>query len=78
MPARNAARTWWPASPRQAVDDAYAAWFSAHARCTSALRAWFSAAPEERAAAYRAYRAELVTEEAAARRLELLNLQAAA
>jgi hypothetical protein len=64
-------------SPRLTVDDSYAAWFNAHSRCTHALRAWNAAAPKARAAAYRAYQAELAIEEEAARTLELLNLRAA-
>jgi len=55
---------WWP------VDDAYAAWFGAHSRCTQALRAWTTAAPGTRATAYRAYLAELELEEKAAAELE--------
>jgi hypothetical protein len=78
MTAHDAARTWWLPSRRLPVDDAYTAWFNAQSRCTRALRAWNTAAPEEREVAYRAYTAELVLEEAAADNLAKLNLQAAA
>jgi uncharacterized protein YciW len=70
--------TWWLRSRRRPVDDAYTLWFNAHSRCTQALRAWRIAAPARRAAAYRAYLAELELEELAAGELEQLNLQAAA
>jgi hypothetical protein len=77
MTAHDAARTWWLPSRRLPIDDAYTAWFNAHSRCTQALRAWNAAAPEARAAAYRAYQAELAIEEEAACELEHLNLRAA-
>lgn len=73
MTAYDAARSWWLRSRRLPVDDAYTAWFNAHSRCTQALRAWNTAAPGARRAAYRAYLAELALEEAAARRLEQLH-----
>jgi hypothetical protein len=76
--AHAAARTWWSAPRRLPVDDVYSAWFSAHSRCTQALRAWNAAAPPARTAAYRAYVAELEVEEAAARTLELLRSEIAA
>jgi hypothetical protein len=62
------------------VDDAYTAWFGAHSRCAQALRTWKAAAPAARAAAHRAYLAELDLEEAAARELERMHagLRAAA
>ena len=77
MTTSDAVRTWLR-SRRLPVDDAYTAWFSAHSRCTQALRAWWSAAPRARAAAYRVYLAELVIEEAAAGELERLHVRAAA
>jgi hypothetical protein len=70
-------RTWWHRWRRRPVDDAYTAWFGAHSRCTQALRAWSTAAPETRAAAYRAYLAELELEEQAAAALERFRPQAA-
>ena len=72
MTARDAARTWLR-SRRLPVDDAYIEWFTAHTRCTRALRAWNAAGPRIRSAAYRAYLTELEVEEAAARRLERLH-----
>jgi hypothetical protein len=79
MTAYDAARTgWWPYSRRRPVDDAYTLWFNAHSRCTQALRAWNTAAPEARTAAYRVYVAELELEELAAGELEQLHLRAAA
>ena len=77
MTAYDAARTWLR-SRRLPVDDAYTAWFGAHSRCTQALRAWRTAAPGARAAAYRAYLVALGLEEAAAGELERLHFQAAA
>jgi hypothetical protein len=77
MTAHDAARTWWLRSRRRPVDDAYTAWFGAHSRCTQALRAWSTAAPATRAAAYRAYLAELELEEEAASELERFHPQAA-
>lgn len=77
MTAPDAARTWFR-SRRHPVDDAYTAWFNAHSRCTQALRAWRVAAPKTRAAAYRAYLAELELEEAAAGELERLHVRVAA
>ena len=58
------------AASRPAVDDAYMAWFSAHARCSEALKAWNTAAPGDRAIAYRVYRARLEREEMAAAHLQ--------
>jgi hypothetical protein len=78
MTGHDAARTWWRHARRRPVDEAYTAWFNAYSRCTQALRAWSTAAPARRAAAYRAYLAELELEEVAAGRLEELHLQAAA
>jgi hypothetical protein len=77
MTVHDAARTWWLPARRLPIDDAYTAWFNAQSRCTQALRAWNAAAPEARAAAYRAYQEELAIEEATARQLEHLNLRAA-
>jgi hypothetical protein len=76
MTTSDAARTWLR-SQRLPVDDAYTTWFNAHSRCAQALRAWRSAAPRARAAAYRAYLAELVLEEAAAGELERLHVRVA-
>ena len=78
MTGHDAARTWWLHARRRPVDDAYTTWFAAFSRCTHALRTWSTAAPARRAAAYRAYLAELELEEAAAGRLEQLHAQAAA
>jgi hypothetical protein len=78
MTAHDAARTWWHHARRRPVDDAYTTWFNAFSRCTHALRAWSTAAPARRAAAYRAYLAELELEEAAACRLQQLHAHAAA
>jgi hypothetical protein len=61
----------WSRSQRPPVDDVYAAWFNANTRCGEALRAWREAGSEARLDAYRAYRAELELEEAAAAELEL-------
>ena len=61
----------WRSSRRPPVDDAYTAWFNANSRCGQALKSWQDAAPEARLDAYRAYRAELALEEAAAAELEL-------
>jgi hypothetical protein len=60
-------------SRRPLVDDAYSAWFNAQSRCAHALRVWSAAAPRARAAAHRAYVAELKLEEAAAYELERLQ-----
>lgn len=65
-------------SRRLPVDDAYTAWFNAHSRCTHALRAWNTAAEEDRATAYRDYVAELTLEEEAASALEELHRRATA
>jgi uncharacterized protein YciW len=73
MNVYDAAREWWVPSGRLPVDDAYTEWFNAHSRCTQALRAWNAAPRRARAAAYRAYLAELRLEEAAARRLAQLH-----
>jgi hypothetical protein len=78
MIEHDAARTWWNPMRRLPVDDAYTAWFSAHSRCTEALRKWNAAAPGERAVAYRVYLAALNVEEAAAGRLEGLHPRTAA
>jgi uncharacterized protein YciW len=77
MNGHDAARTWWHHARRRPVDDAYTLWFNAHSRCTHALRAWSTAAPARRAAAYRAYLDELELEEEAAGMLERLHVQAA-
>ena len=61
------------ASELARVDDAYTTWFNAHSRCTEALKTWRAAEPEARAAAYRAYVAELDREEAAAGELARLH-----
>jgi hypothetical protein len=73
MSAHQVLPLWWRSSRRLPVDDAYNDWFSAHSRCTEALRAWDAAAPSARGAAYIAYLAALEIEEAAARRLEQLQ-----
>ena len=74
------ARTVWRRPEPAFVDDAYTAWFNAHARCGRAIEAWRAASPEDRVDAHRAYVAELDIEEAAARELERLhtNLRMAA
>jgi hypothetical protein len=59
-----------PVQQRVAADDAYTAWFNAQRQCTEALRAWSASAPDDRAAAYRAYRMALHLEEIAAGELE--------
>jgi hypothetical protein len=64
---------WRLDSRRLLPDDAYTAWFNANSRCGHALRAWRDAAPAARPDAYRAYRAELELEEAAAVELERLH-----
>ena len=55
------------------VDDAYTAWFNAESRCARALDTWSAATGGARAAAFRAYVAELRHEEAAASQLERLH-----
>lgn len=72
--------TVWTRPRRPPADDAYTAWFNAHSRCTHALRVWRAAPRATRAAAHRAYLAELENEEAAALELERLHheLRAAA
>lgn len=65
-------RTSWIGTPHAPADDPYTAWRNANNRCAHALRTWRAAAPRARAAAYRAYVAELLLEEAAARKLERL------
>ena len=70
----NTSRPSWIRRGRPPVDDAYTAWLNAHGRCAQALRVWRSAKPAGRAAAHRAYLAELELEEAAARELERLHI----
>jgi hypothetical protein len=65
-------------SRRLTADDAYTAWFNAHSHGTHTLRAWNTAAKEDRAAAYRDYVADLALEEEAARALEELHRRATA
>jgi hypothetical protein len=60
----------WGVLRRSAADDAYTTWSNAQRRCTEALRAWFAATPEDRAAAYRMYLLTLELEEMAAAELE--------
>jgi hypothetical protein len=55
------------------VDAAYMSWCTAQSQCQTALRAWFDAAPRDRAEANCAYRAALDREQAAARDLESLS-----
>jgi hypothetical protein len=78
MTTRDTARTWRSHSRRGPIDDAYTLWFNAQSRCAHALHAWNEAAPEARAAAYRAYLVELGLEELAADELERLHVSAAA
>ena len=73
MLARKDPKIRWLPWRRPPVDDAYTAWFNAHSRCSQALRAWRSAAPGVRAAAYRTYLAELELEELAAAELARLH-----
>jgi hypothetical protein len=55
------------------LDDAYMAWFIAESESEQALRAWFKAAPAQRAESYLVYLAALDREEAAAHDLERLS-----
>jgi hypothetical protein len=55
------------------LDDAHMTWLAAEVDSENALRAWFEAAPANRASAYLAYRAALDREEAAARDLQRLD-----
>jgi hypothetical protein len=55
------------------LDDAYMTWIAAEVESEHALRAWFKGAAPHQAAAYRAYRAAVDREEAAARDLQRLS-----
>jgi hypothetical protein len=55
------------------LDDAHMTWLAAEIDSENSLRAWFKAAPANRAPAYLAYRAALDREEAAARDLQRLD-----
>ena len=78
MALLDASHTPWSSPRRPPVDDAYSAWRNANSRCALGRRWWHAAAPEARAAAYMAYRAELVLEEAAAVHLAQLHAMRAA
>ena len=58
------------------VSDVYCEWFNAEQESGAALRAWYAAAPAQRAAGFAGYRAALDREEAAAKRLHRLWRQA--
>jgi hypothetical protein len=55
------------------LDDAYLTWVAAEVESEHALRAWFKGDASHRATAYRAYRAAVDREEAAARDLQRLS-----
>jgi hypothetical protein len=54
------------------LDDAHMTWVAAEVESEYALRAWFDAGARQGAGAYRAYRAAVDREEAAARDLQRL------
>ncbi|HXO07387.1 MAG TPA: hypothetical protein VN880_05120 [Solirubrobacteraceae bacterium] len=55
------------------VDDAHLTWVAAEVESEQALRAWFDAGAPQRAGAYRAYRAAVDREQAAAGDLQRLS-----